>query len=276
MNEKGKNFKWWILGAVFLLCLLVYALIPATPWGMALKRKDAVTALIALAGVIGVVANFFQTRKRITQQEEQFEKQQRDARFASGVELLGNPHESTRIGGANTLYFLSRDFSEFQEPVCEILCAHLRTIASKEIFVTNQQRYPENEVSTLFNLLFSKRSGKIFVEQKKNLCGILLQGEYKNMQLSHDYFNKSKLTDVRFVHPCTFENVEFHKATLEDITFANCKLTGVEFNEATLTEVDFEGATLIYVDFSDTPLADFTPKQIKTFGFSLEKTAPNP
>jgi hypothetical protein len=127
--EKQKVW-WWVLGG------FIFVILVAVPWCLCLERKDALTASIAIAGVIGVVFTIRQTQKRITLQE----RQQRDARFAQGVELLGNPHESTRIGGAYNLYFLARDFEELRPAVCEILCAHLRTIAHKSKFETDEQR----------------------------------------------------------------------------------------------------------------------------------------
>ncbi len=133
-----KTLPWWgWLVLVIHFAILIYPFLPDVPWFLGIEQKDFATAWIALGGVVAVVVGIFQTQRRITQQENHFnsqttlqQKQQRDARFAAGVELLGNPHESTRIGGAYNLYFLARDFEEYRAPVCEILCAHIRTITS--------------------------------------------------------------------------------------------------------------------------------------------------
>jgi hypothetical protein len=147
-----KNIKWIAaaVGAVVILVVLwiLYALFLC----LGMDAKEAVTTLIALGGVVAVVIGIFQTNKRITQQE----KQGRDARFAAGVELLGNPHESTRIGGAYNLYFLARDFEEYRAPVCEILCAHIRTVTGAKEYRDKYAEKPSNEVQTIISLLFWK------------------------------------------------------------------------------------------------------------------------
>jgi hypothetical protein len=169
-----KIVLWCGLIAIFLYPFLGLLIHHWSGWSVGplytfgLELKDFMTVWIAFCGVVGVVANFFLTRRRMEEQQKQFDKQigkqneqielqqkqQRDARFASGVELLGNPHESTRIGGVYNLYFLARDFKEYRTPVCEILCAHLRSIAHNSKFETDEQRtkYPRNEVQSLIDI----------------------------------------------------------------------------------------------------------------------------
>jgi hypothetical protein len=310
---KRKIIWWWILGLVVVfLAMVVYAIIPSTPWCLALERKDAVTALIALAGVVGVVFTIRQTQKRITLQEKQYNaqtaqfaeqakqfaeqtelqmKQQRDARFASGVELLGNPHESTRIGGAYNLYFLARDFEELRPAVCEILCAHLRTIAHKSKFETDDERakYPKNEVQSIIDLLFRKHekddSGEevsIFLNQPKNLREICLSGISISKRegsyiliIKHVNFSKAIMIGVSFIE-AEFCQVRFVGSSLTDVRFDYASLTGFMFFNANLTGVNFSFATFIggVASFKGTKLADYSYEEITRSGRSLELTRP--
>ncbi len=244
-KKQIKPVWWWILGVVLfcVLCWLIWC-----PSG--LERKDAITSCIALSGVVAVVVGIFQTQRRITKQEKQFreqtelqQKQQRDARFASGVELLGNPHESTRIGGAYNLYFLARDYPEYITPVCEILCAHLRTIASKRKFQTEEDRekYPHNEIQTIINLLFRKfeKTDSIFVNEMKDINSIFLRSinfsGTRDIELVVDnvYFDYTELLLVHF-HGVKFGRaVSFRKSEIDhpEVTFAGSSLANSDYNE---------------------------------------------
>ena len=96
--------------------------------------------------------------EQIKIQKEQFVKQLGDTRFSSGVELLGNPNESARIGGAYYLFFLAREFpDEYLNPVCEILCSHIRTITCSEEYQKKYENIPSNEIQTIIDLLFKKQ-----------------------------------------------------------------------------------------------------------------------
>jgi uncharacterized protein YjbI with pentapeptide repeats len=260
-----------------------------------LERKDALTASIAIAGVIGVVINLILTRERIDKQEKQSNeqiqlqmKQQRDGRFASGVELLGNPHESTRIGGAYNLYFLARDFEELRPAVCEILCAHLRSIAHKSKFETEEQRtkYPKNEVQSIIDLLFRKHetddSGEevsIFLNESKNLREVCLFGinfDYNGREfvaiLNEVDFLGTYLIKISFFS-ASLTVVNFSNATLTDVNFGSATLTDVSFWKASLSNVRFLGVTLINVVFWDATLINIRYEDaILTYITFLEAT----
>lgn len=282
-KKQIKPFWWWILGIIS-LCLLCYAIIPVTPWCLGLERKDAITALIALGGVVAVVIGIFQTQSRITKQEKQFkdqtelqQKQQRDARFASGVELLGNPHESTRIGGAYNLYFLARDYEEYRTPVCEILCAHLRTVANKKKFQTEEEckNYPHNEVQAIIDLLFRKNENKVFIFRgnRKYLNDIFLfevsffWGDYvKNIELHNVIFDNSKLVNINwtevlfanvFFNGAELDYVYFNSAILNIVIFDKAKLLNVFFNDAKFSNAFFNSARIHIVDFTGTSLEGY-------------------
>lgn len=185
-----KSVRWWGVIIVYLYPFLCLGANGLFGWNtgelftFGLDLKDFMTTWVALGGVIAVVIGIFQTQKRITKQGEQFEeqikkqneqidlqrKQQRDARFASGDELLGNLHESTRIGGAYSLYYLARDNKEYRTNVCEILCTHLRCIANKMKFqgeeipenrtLKETFKYQQNEEAVIISLLFNKTGEK--------------------------------------------------------------------------------------------------------------------
>jgi uncharacterized protein YjbI with pentapeptide repeats len=319
---KRKTVWWWILGLGLLVylypfyCLLLYHTLGwdfGRLYTFGLELKDFMTVWIALGGVVAVVGGIIQTQRRITLQETQSNKQdeqfraqtelqmrqQRDARFASGVELLGNPHESTRIGGAYNLYFLARDFEELRPAVCEILCAHLRSIAHKDKFPDKEHpaNYPKNEVQSIIDLLFRKHetdeSGEevsIFLNEPKNLAEIFLSGidfigeiemfvlllnkiNFRGTVLVEVTFGAATLTEVNF-EEATLTKVNFYRSNLTEIgysaDFLITTLTGVGFSGATLIDVGFWAAILIEVDFGHVTLTQvgFEEATLTGVGFS--------
>ena len=228
-----------------------------------------------------------QFTEQIKKQDEQIklqEKQQRDARFASGVELLGNINESARIGGAYNLYFLAKEYiDDYLNPVCEILCAHIRTITSNEEYREKYKATPSNEIQTILNLLFLEDNGeKIFSYCSKNLSKTFLSGvncsyrelnivnfcnailidvNFKNTQFYKVRFNDATLSKVNFedahfentfFEDTIFNNVTFENVSFEEIDFENANLTNVNFGRARLLEVNFVNASLSNVFFYDT------------------------
>jgi uncharacterized protein YjbI with pentapeptide repeats len=253
-----------------------------------LELKDFMTVWIALGGVVAVVGGIIQTQRRITLQEKQLtrqeaqftaqtelqQKQQRDGRFASAVELLGNPHESTRIGGAYNLYFLACDFGEYRHAVCEILCAHIRTITSDKIYQEKHKEKPTIEVQTIINILFKEvwEDYSVFYDCFKNLRGTFLYGvtfpsaskisytdfcdaiikdvDFSGLILTNIGFSRAIIADVKF-SGSELEDVRFVGAELLDVNFNEATLRNVRFPKAILNKVNFTGARLVSVRFGD-------------------------
>jgi len=297
------KYKWWILGIVFLYPF--YCLLIGEIWSFGelytfgLPLRDFITAWIALGGIIGVVSNIILTQKRITLQEnqqikqqEQFEKQigkqndqiqiqqkqLSDTRFSSGVELLGNPNESARIGGAFNLFFLAKEFpDEYLNPVCEILCAHIRTITNDEIYQKKYNKKPSNEIQTLIKLLFQKdnQCNLIFDKCNKNLIGAFLSGtEFIGATISNVYFRESTLSGVSFLG-ARLCNVDFvYLTALKDVIFWEAKLSRVNFWGTKLCNVDFSNAEFKNeVYFDCTLLEGYCYGEITREGRSFELTA---
>jgi uncharacterized protein YjbI with pentapeptide repeats len=235
-------------------------------WG--LPFKEFITAWITFLGIIGIAGGIVQVQRQIMSND----KQVRDTRFAAGVKLLGNQNESARIGGAYSLYFLASEHpDEFLNPVCEILCAHIRTITDEKEYQEKYSEKPSNETQTIINLLFKKEHDKlIFDEYSKNLAGTFLCGvsftdavlsnvDFKSANLRVSFW-KAKLSNIRFDYAtliCSFQNatlnnVEFFGATLRDVSFTEATLSNVRFRcDVTLDDVDFLKAKLSDVIFSN-------------------------
>ena len=97
--------------------------------GFISKYKITWIVFLGIIGIIQVQLQITKQEKQIQVQQEQFEKQFRNTRFSSGVELLGSPNESARIGGAYNLYCLANEYpNEYLNLVCEILCAHEQSL----------------------------------------------------------------------------------------------------------------------------------------------------
>ena len=262
-----------------------------------LSLKDFMTIWIALGGIIGVVFNINLMQKRVTVMERQYaaqQKQQEDqqkrwekqdeqqeqshreqreqfvaqlenqqkqllhSRFSAGVELLGNPNESARIGGAYNLYFLASENPEYVKPACKILCAQIRTITHELEYQKKYEKQPSNEIQTILDLLFKKHdNGKlIFDVCEKDLERVFLAGaSLKDTILSDVNFNEAALSDVDFTKSI-LRDVKLWRAILSNVTFSNATLSNVTFSNATLSNVIFLLATLRDVTFSNATLKD--------------------
>ena len=220
-----------------------------------------------------------QFEAQIEKQNEQIgiqQKQLRDTRFSSGVKLLGNQNESTRIGGAYNLFFLARDFENYRECVCEILCGHIRTITNRKEYQKKYEKKPSNEIQTIINILFQKEYGLIFDKYNKNFAGVTLNGAN---------FSEAIISDVNFVD-AILSKVLFEKATCNKVDFLRAKLRNVKFGHATLrnlnfwhtnfSNVDFTNAELVRqsINFRGTLLEHVPHEQIISPGRSVELTTP--
>jgi uncharacterized protein YjbI with pentapeptide repeats len=305
------KYKWWILVVIFLYPF--YCLLIGEIWNFGklytfgLSLSEFMTVWIALGGIIGVVSNVRLTQKRITIQEEQqinqqkqFEeqiekqndqiqiqqKQLRDTRFSSGVELLGNNNESARIGGAYNLYFLAKENSEdYLMPVCGIFCAHIRTITSSKEYREEYKNKPSNEIQTILKLLFRRRDNysfllddnkdTIFYRCYKDLSGTFLCGvEFFYTKMDNVNFRNAELYNVDFT-AADLSCVHFSNAVLNDVNFGGAELD-VEFKDAELKNINFSNAKfrqMMY--FKGTVLENYSWEEITREGRSLELTKPN-
>ncbi len=191
---------------------------------------------------------------------------------------MGNPHESTRIGGAYNLYFLARDFEEYRAPVCEILCAHIRTITSDKNYQEKYNEIASIEVQTIIDLLFRKHEKGISIfsgDNLKNLSGAFLCGV---TFLNFDGFN-TIINHVNFSY-ATLTYIAFNKIILNKVNFMGAILKYVDFQNATLKNLFFDGATFEGEElnkewcFYETCLEGYSIEEITRPGRSLELTTP--
>jgi len=242
---------------------------------LGLPFKDFITAWITFWGIVGIAGGIVQVQRQIQSQD----KQARDVRFASGVRLLGNQNESARIGGAYSLYFLANEHpDEFLNPVCEILCAHIRTITGEKEYQEKYSGKPSNETQTILNLLFKKDGEKlIFDECTKNLNrtflrgfslmdGVISKANFNGAKVSGNFGNAT-LNNVRF-EEATIGPANFQNATLSNIECWNATLNNVWFMNSTLNDVRFrQGATLENVRFSNAILSDVKFSNVEHIAF---------
>lgn len=319
MKKEGKitmthllnKYRWWFLGVFYLYpfyCLLINKITGLNLgelYTFNLPLNEFITVWIALGGILGVVSNIKLTQKRITVQEQQHKaqseqfniqikeqnrqlelqhKQLRHTHFSTGVELLGNRNESARIGGLFDLFFLANDYKEYVKPVCEIFCAHIRTITNSKDYQENYQIKPSNEVQTILDFLFKPNQEKakyreplqeepIFSSSMKNLKGTFLNGAnfYRAMVINAEFggatinkgeFYKTKFAGVDFyevkMRECEFkysklDDVSFFKAEIKDAIFVMTTLVKVHFTKALISGVQFKiGVSFDDVIFNET------------------------
>ena len=294
--------------------------IPDVSWELytyGLEVKDFMIVWVAVGGILGLLFNIILTQKRISVQEqllylqeEQYvrqieqqykrfnelnekqnkqlqiqDKQSRDHRFSLGVELLGNPNESARIGGAFNIYFLATEYKEYRKPACEIFCAHIRTFTNKQEYKISHTEKPSNEIQTIIDLLFRKEYGLYFDNCNKNFSGALLNGisffeailvnvDFKMAALSNINFSKAKLNSIDF-KDAKLSKVNFESTIFSDVNFFRATLNNVDFEFATLNNITFSFATFLEnIDFTGTVLANVPLKEIVRPNRSLDLTKP--
>jgi uncharacterized protein YjbI with pentapeptide repeats len=238
-----------------------------------LLRNEFMLVWIALGGIICVIAIVKQTQKRIFLQEQHQESQQiqfqtqnekqdkqlLDNRFSSCVELLGNPKESARIGCAYNLYFLADECPEdYLHPICEILCAHIRTITNEKSYQERYRVKPSNEIQTVLNLLFQKdrHNNLIFDPCYKNLEGAFLGGAILNKTVLRNVNFRSATLRIVDFESASFSKVDFVSASLRNVNFNSADLNNVNFMFSSFSYVGFYGATLSNVDFRHVRFSD--------------------
>jgi len=213
-----------------------------------------------------------QQQEQRYQFEAQFNNQQkqlRETRFASGVELLGNPNESARIGGAYILYFLASENPEYVDAVCEILCAHVRTKTNEKDYRKDYEMKPSYEIQTILDLLFKEqiKHGMIFSKcREKNLERTFLSGvnfewatlSYVNFidaEINNVYVRYAENMPLGYVNLNTMSHINFSNATLNNVHFYGTTFSNVNFTNTGFTDVRFVYATLSNnVHFSDATL----------------------
>ena len=249
-----------------------------------LPLKDFTTSWIAFWGIIGLGLNVWLMLQRVAVME----KQLRETRFTSSVELLGNDNQSARIGGVYSLYYLAHDHEEYRETICEILCAHIRTVTSEKDYQDKYKEHPSNEIQTILNLLFKKdkKDDVIFDNFDKNLKKTFLSGaKLSEAILSNVKLNDARLDSIDF-DSATLNKVCFIKAiindgyfvyaTLNDVTFLATLLINVNFLNAKFRKVEFAGTVLEKLEYKEItrPVDHSDPLFGQYLGHSLELTKP--
>jgi hypothetical protein len=257
-----------------------------------LPQENFVAAWLALWVFVGAGLNVLLMYWRVAVMEKQQESQQKqlaimdkqqksqqkqlnETRFATGVQLLGNDKQSARIGGIYHLFFLASEYPiEYLEPVCEILCTHVRTITRDKEYQGKYRERPSNEIQTILNLLL-KDSKSIFHYSEKNLMETFLSNaDFENTLFNKVSFNGSTIRNAGFKN-ARLRNVNFRGATLSRVGFVYARFEkNVRFTDAVLQDVDFRDAKLEKVDFSGTALAGYSHEEIAREGQSLELTKP--
>jgi len=268
-------------------------------------KKAKATTWIAFWGLIGVFGGIIQVQRQISNQDKQiqiqqsqFNKQLCNTRFSSAIELLGSQSESTRIGGAYSLYFLANEYDEYLNPICEILCAHIRYNLLKNIDEHIEFDYSRKKISqeiqAFVDLLFLREDQNkevIFDVCKKNLRDVVIDGinlshttlsnvDFSESFLTHDNFKDAKLNNVNFLSrqhlkSSSFLDVDFENAELCDVNFGGTLLYGGKFINAKFSNVNFSDATLQGIEIVPEEKVNFENATLSNVRFERAKLIGN-
>ncbi|MCT4587774.1 MAG: pentapeptide repeat-containing protein [Carboxylicivirga sp.] len=217
---------------------------------LGLPLKDFFSVWITVFGVIGLIINISINNNRLVNQQQQINlqsKSERNNRFQKAIELLGNLHESARIGGIQSLFHLGMEYpAEFKELVFNVLCSHIRTSTNNPTYKNIYSNKPSNEIITLINILFKKREKNefSFKEFKADLNGSYLQGlelrnaEINNANLEHVNFNSSSFYKTDFINS-KFNRNDFSSSKLQKCDFSSSILSNVNLTFTHCNKVNF-------------------------------------
>ena len=227
--------------------------------------KDFYTFWITLFGVPAIGYNIYQNQRRITNQDKQIElqtKEQRESRFAKGLELLGNVNDSTRIGGIYILYYLSKDFEhEYRQVVVDILCSHIRNTTRTIEYQDKNKNKPSSEIATILKILLNEKDQYVLaIGSDIDLEGSYLKGCY----LCDVNLSLSNVSKVDFSN-CHLLNVDFSDTTINKANFTRADIRKTNFSNANIRKTNFSNATIDETFFTDAVIFQSLFIRMKSF-----------
>jgi len=224
-------------------------------------------------GAIGVAYNIVINNKRLRHQQKQLENQQnqleiqskeeRNGQYSKAIELLGNGSETVRIGAIHSLDYIAKEHpEEYYNVIFDLLCSHIRTTTSNPEYKKNHREEPSNEINTIFNILFDRKSHFAIKSNKANLKNSWLVGiKLLDFDLSGTIFFEVNLSNAWFDN-CTFDGsifmtTNFKNAYLNECTFRNAYIERyTTFESAKIYNSHFENSQILKTCFEDTKIAN--------------------
>lgn len=268
-----KRKVFWLLPLVILFIFPIIAIVfnewLGWSWGKLIiitpDSKVFLTLWTTAFGVVGLIINIVINSSRLTNQEEQLRlhsKNERNSRFSKAIELLGNNHESARIGAAHTLISLAKEYKEeYRKLVFDILCSHIRTTTYQNEYRDLYSEKPSNEIQTIIEILFKKEADNksLFEGLKADLNGSFLKGLYLH-DAAINYANfkdvnltNSKLTNVDFIGT-NFLNTNFRTEMLSNCNFQSSVISNSHFEGTMLNGCHFTDSSISYTHFEQTTM----------------------
>ena len=208
------------------------------------------------------------------------EKELRQDRFKNAIEHLGNDSESVRMGGAYELFHLAQDNVELRQDVLNILCAHVRSMTSRNEYREDHKTTPSEEIQSLMTLI-SVRDHGIFEDGRIDLRNSFLNGinlESARLRGANLFFADlngailstanlqradlgfAKLKGAWMINT-NLEDANLHNANLrcgriEHSQLRGASLEGAQLQNAILRHADLRGANLRYACLSGSNLTN--------------------
>lgn len=281
MKNKKKYFNLYlfILILFFLFPFFAIAFYKFFGWSLdfliifEMSLKDFFSIWITLFGVIGLIFNIYINNERLSKQDVQLNKNERQInqqdklfklqqksntsnRFKDGIQLLGSDNDSVVIGGIYLLDELARyDTVCYAKQVFEVLCAYLRTD-------TNEKWNRDIEISP-------RKMEKYLFPHKYQIVIDILFRDTKN-------FYKSNIKEYKIIlNNCCLVNANLRKANLENVIIKNALLINSNFEEANLSgailsNVRAESSVFCYANLRKTSIYDLCAVCINFYGANLE------
>ena len=200
---------------------------------------------LGLGGALAAMGTVALNRRAaaMMQQNTLIERGHIDERFKTAVQSLGSEHPSSRIAAIYQFYYLAKGSpdKDFVKSIFDILCAHLRQIASKEEYRKDEEQHRlTEECQSLLDVLF-RNSQHLFAGMPAQLARVHLVGanlrgaDLQNADFSFAILNKA-----------VFKRAKLQKAKFTKTKLVLSSFSGADVREAHFTLAVLQQASLSY------------------------------
>ena len=247
---------------VFIILLICFAV----KMIFLVKPDTADPLYTALAGLIGVVIGGL----KIWQRSEHQKAEHVQERLKTSIEHLGDDKAYVRTGAAYELYHLAKDYEDYRETVCHILCGHIRQTTQETNYQKQHANKPSEEIQTFLNLLCGKEKGKIFNSYQRDLnSSFLKRAILDDAQLRWANLWKAKLQRAG-LRGAQLQGAILYEAQLQAAELGKAQLQVADLRKAQLQAAGLRGAQLQGAKLEETNLQGVSSSD-KDFYLTFQK-----
>ena len=199
----------------------------------------------------------------------------RQERLKNAIEHFEHVSDTVRLGGAYELFNLAQENEDFQKPVFDILCAHIRRTTGEKTYQKLHESKPSPEIQSLLTLLFVEQHDA-FKGLRPNLRGSFLNGaNLISARLGNASLIGAFLQRV-FLYRAFLQGANFMNANLIEAGLSSALMRGTVLIETSLQGANFvdtclQGAILENTNLQGAQLKGTRLQGVTTVNFEKAK-----